>query len=76
MRARKEKANPQAVFVEKEVSFIKYTYLHKREGSDYFSKKVRTPWTVFAKIHKNTHMSILFHGTDTVNKKLAVFTYV
>ena len=43
VRARKEKAIPQAVFVEKEVSFIKYTYLHKREGSDYFSKKVRTP---------------------------------
>ena len=50
--------------------------LHKLEGSDYSSKKVRTPRPVFGKIRKNTHMSILSDGTDTINKKLAVFTYV
>ena len=30
----------------------------------------------FARIHKNTHMSSLSQGTETVNKKLPVFIYV
>ena len=34
------------------------------------------PEPFFAKMLKNTHMSILSQGTDTVDKKLAVFTYV
>ena len=41
--SRQEEAVPKRIFVEKEVSFVKYTCLHKREGSNYFSKKVRTP---------------------------------
>ena len=40
--SRQEEVIPKRVFVEKDVSFIKYTCLHKREGSDYFTKKVRT----------------------------------
>ena len=74
--SRQEETIPKRGFVEKKVSFIKYTCIHKRKGSDYSSKKVRTPWTFFTKIRKNTHMSILSQGTDMANKKLAVFTYV
>ena len=50
--------------------------LSKCKGSDYFSKKVRTPWTVFfSKIRKNTYKSILAHGTNTVIKS-PLFTNV
>ena len=69
--SRQEEAIPKRVFVEKEISFIKYTCLHKRKASDYFSKTL-----FFSKIRKNKHMSIFSQGTDTVDKKLAVFTYV
>ena len=73
---RQEEAIPERAFVQKEFSFIKYKCLHKHEGSDYFSKKRKYPEPFFAKINKNTHMSVLSQGTDTVNKKSAVFTYV
>ena len=41
--SRQEEAIPKSFFVQKEVSYIKYTCPYKREGSDYFSKKVKTP---------------------------------
>ena len=42
----------------------------------FFQKRKNSLNLFFAKIRKNTNMSILSQGTDKVNKKLAVFTYV
>ena len=41
--SRQEGQFQKRVFVVQEISFIKCACLHKREGSDYFSKNVRTP---------------------------------
>ena len=71
------RGNSKEGFCRKEVSFIKYTCLYKSEGSDYFSKKVRTPWTFFCKnTRKYAYVNSLTERTDTVIKKLAVFIYV
>ena len=43
MRADKKGQFQKGVFLVQEISFIKYACLRKREGSDYFSKNVRTP---------------------------------
>ena len=41
--SRQEGQFQKRFFVVQEISFIKCACLHKREGSDYFSKNVRTP---------------------------------
>ena len=42
----------------------------------FFQKGKNSLTLFFSKIRKYKHMSIFSQGTDTVDKKLAVFTYV